>query len=71
MHFSKLITSVALAVGVTATPSPATHVVHEKRHALVDAWIKRDAREPGSKLPMQVPLLSLIMLRVSPPIPKT
>lgn len=57
---SKLLTVVLLAVAavVHGLPSraPASHVVHEKRHALNLRWIKHERVRPSAVFPVRIGL---------------
>lgn len=45
-----------LALGCSAVPMPATHVLHEKREAALRHWEKRSKVDPEVLLPVRVGL---------------
>ena len=45
-----------LAASAVALTTPASHVLHEKRHAAITGWLKRDALGADVKLPMRIGL---------------
>lgn len=62
MHFVALL---SLAATVTAVATPLNHVLHEKRHAAPTKWIKRDAVQSESILPMRIGLKQRNLDKVS------
>lgn len=52
----KVLVGFALFALTIGSPTPPTHVVHEKRHADPARWTKRDRVEPHKLLPMRVGL---------------
>lgn len=57
MYFSaKFIAVVALALGATAAPAPATHAVHEKRSYTPSQWAKRSKVPSDVVLPVRIGL---------------
>jgi tripeptidyl-peptidase I len=56
MRFSTLFLSALGVCAAQAAVIPATHVVHEKRHAPPRKWAKRDRISSEAILPMRIGL---------------
>ncbi|KAF4636161.1 hypothetical protein G7Y89_g1916 [Cudoniella acicularis] len=56
MHFSRisLLGALALALRAAAVPFPASHVVHERRDFVPQAWVKRDRLDSTARVPVRI-----------------
>ncbi len=56
MQLTQILPVCLLALGCTAAPTPANHVLHEKREAAPRHWVKRSKVDQHASLPVRIGL---------------